>query len=140
MDPAYVTGQGSGGPEPSEGTTTVEGGLTRVDGVVLHKIGIALSDPRVTGMGTLRLNAVGSTVKGVGFQWGTLRIENAGGAWEGSWTGAYWDHLQSETNGAAWMVGSGAYEGLTFYLNIRGHADQPADLEGVILPAPPPAQ
>jgi hypothetical protein len=122
-----------------EGTTTTEGGLTRVDGVVIEGIQLVLSDPRVTGRCTQHLSAVGSTADGVGFQWGTMRIETADGAWEGSFRAAYWDGLQAEADGATWMVGSGAYEGLTFYLHYRGHAGPPADLVGVILPAPPPA-
>jgi hypothetical protein len=140
MDPAYVTGHAQGGGATSEGTTRQDGDLTIVEGVVLEAISISLSDARVTGTGTMHLNTVGSTTEdGVGFQWGTLRIENAGGAWEGSFTAAYWDGLQSESDGATWLVGSGAYEGLTFHLRFRGHAVSPADLEGVILPAPPPA-
>ena len=138
MAPAYVTGTASGGAVVSEGTTTTEGGLTRVDGVVIEGIGLALSDPRVTGRCTQHLSAVGSTADGVGFEWGTMRIETADGAWEGSFRAAYWDGLQAEADGATWMVGSGAYEGLTFYLHYRGHAGPPADLVGLILPAPPP--
>jgi hypothetical protein len=138
MDPAYVTGNASGGTETSKGTTREDGALTVVEGVVLGSISVTLSDARVTGSCTIHLNAVGSTADGVGFQWGTMRIENAGGAWEGPWSGAYWGGLQSETGMAGWMIGSGAYEGLTVYLDIRGHAGPPADLVGVILPAEPP--
>jgi hypothetical protein len=86
----------------------------------------------------LHVSAAGSTAAGVGFHWGTLRITNADGAWEGSWSGAYWDGPESETDNWSWMIGSGAYEGLTLSLHFRGHAIQPADLEGVILAAPPP--
>lgn len=139
MDPAFVKGTATGGPVVSEGTTREDGGLTIVEGVVLESISVILSDMRVTGPCTMHLNAVGSTAGGVGFQWGTMRIEKSDGAWEGPWRGAYWNGLQSETDAASWLVGSGAYEGLTFHLNIRGHALAPAELVGVILSAPPPA-
>jgi hypothetical protein len=97
-----------------------------------------VNDPRVSGSATMHLSSAGSTAAGVGFQWGTMRIDNADGAWEGPWTGAYWDGLASETDNSSWMIGSGAYEGLTLSLHFRGHAGPPADLEGVILQAPPP--
>jgi hypothetical protein len=141
MDPAYVTGIASGGAAVvvSEGTTTTDAALTRVEGVVIEGGSVMLSDPRVSGSLTQHISAVGSTADGVGFLWGTMLIENAGGAWEGSFTAAYWDGLQAESHGAGWMVGSGAYEGLTFNMTFRGHAGPPAELEGVILAAPPPS-
>ncbi|MEW6225702.1 MAG: hypothetical protein AB1627_13850 [Chloroflexota bacterium] len=140
MDPAFVKGSAATGPATSvdDGTTREDGELTVVEGVVIDAINIMLSDARVSGRCTQYLNAIGSTADGVGFQWGTMRIENADGAWEGPWRGAYWDGLQSETDASSWMVGSGAYEGLTFYLHFQGHADVPAELVGVILPAGPP--
>ena len=77
---------------------------------------------------------------GIGFQWGTMRLENKDGAWEGSFRAAAWgDPVEARPMRASWMVGSGAYKGLTLYLHFRGHAGPPADVDGVILPVPPPA-
>jgi len=139
MDPAHVTGFATGG-AGSEGTTREEGGLTITEGVVLDGISVTLFDPRVSGLATMGLNEI-KTPGGLAYQWGTLRIENAEGDWEGSWRGAGWGNPPSETgetDGSGWLTGSGAYEGLTLYLHFQGHAIQPADLLGVILPVPPP--
>ena len=70
----------------------------------------AASDPRVSGAGTIDGNIDIYGMNGV--QRGTFRIENDGGAWEGTFRGAiYGGYLD---NGTAWLVGSGDYEGLTY--------------------------
>jgi hypothetical protein len=139
MDAAHVTGIASGGNSVSEGTAHEEGALTVVEGVKLDLISVRLSDSRGSGQATMHVSEVATTEGLIGFQWGTLRIENADGAWEGPFRGACWGDPRGETDGTAWMIGSGAYEGLTFYLHFRGHTTAPAELTGVILPAPPPA-
>jgi hypothetical protein len=140
MDAAYVTGSATGGNLVSEGTAREEGALTLVEGVELDYIGINMSDARGSGVGTMHLSEVATTEGLVGFQSGTLRIQNADGAWEGAFRSACWGDPRGESDGASWMIGSGAYEGLTFYLHFRGHSLSPAELTGVILPAPPPVE
>lgn len=134
MDPAYVTGTGSIVTTVSEPTQRQVGELTYWDDVVLDTAG-ALSDPRLSGNSTLHLSAV-TDHAGVGFEWGTARIENAGGAWEGTLRGAVWNDLNA-SDLSGWYVGSGDYEGLTYYEHIRS-SGLGAEVVGVILPAEPP--
>jgi len=112
-------------------------GFTITNGVVTEQIDVILSDARVSGSGTIEAKEI-RAAGDYSFGWGTLRIENAGGAWEGVFTGAGWGAAGTETDNSAWLTGSGAYEGLTFYLHFQSHELEPAGLEGVILAAPPP--
>jgi hypothetical protein len=94
------------------------------------------SDPRVSGSGTLFANV---DVYGMdGPQWGTLRIENDGGAWEGTWRGVKYGGIVD--SGSAWLVGSGDYEGLTYYYSFGGgNTDLVLETEGLIFPGGAPA-
>jgi hypothetical protein len=94
------------------------------------------SDARVSGTSTVKLSGV-ADARGVGFEWGTMRLENEGGAWEGPFRGGVWAGTNASDN-TAWLIGSDAYEGLTFYQHTRS-GGLGADVVGVILPAPPPA-
>ncbi len=92
-------------------------------------------DPRVAG--TTRFTTNGPVCGVVGFQWGTMSTTNADGAWEGTCTGGMWGN--GDVNDiSCWLVGSGAYKGLTYYKHTRTAGLSFAD-DGVILPAPPPA-
>ncbi|MCI4355237.1 MAG: hypothetical protein L3K06_07730 [Thermoplasmata archaeon] len=102
-----------------------------------------MNDPRVTGTGTLRLSVdpSGAVLK----EWGTFRLENAAGAWEGTVTGVSWTGTvtgstwtggnPSELTG--WLVGSGAYEGWSCFYHVRtfGTGNQ---VDGIIFPGAPP--
>ena len=134
--PAYVTGTGVR-TEQSAGTTTLDKkGITHTLGVV---IGFAtdLDDPRVSGTGTYRLSVDASG--SLGFTRGTFRLDVPGGAWEGTCTGSTWNDL-SAGDLSCWLVGSGRYAGVTFYLNDRfaGGSD-PDQLLGTIIPREPPS-
>ena len=69
--------------------------------------------------------------------WGTKRIENADGSWEGPATGATGsDGCWTET---VWLTGDGAYAGLSAYLHIRNCDEDPAGtVEGMIFPGEVP--
>ena len=75
-----------------------------------------MDDPRVSGTGAIVGNWDG--YGDVGTQWGTYRLENANGAWEGTWRGVIWNR-GGGTEHTMWLTGSGAYEGLTYYAHIK---------------------
>jgi hypothetical protein len=115
------------------GTSVGVDGVTQMRGVVARTTD-TMNDPRVTGTGTV--NGENDSYGSVGPQWGTYRLENAEGAWEGNWTGALWgDGMVSDVT--AWLVGSGAYEGYTYYFHARGA--NPMKVEGIVFPGLPPA-
>jgi hypothetical protein len=140
MHPAYVSGTGTLS-QTSPGTTTPDGDCTRVDGAVVEATGTNVveatgtnTDPRVTG--ATRLTLSGLDCGGAGFMWGKMSLTTANGSWEGTCTGGTWAH---ENNGdlSCWLVGSGAYKGLTYYTHSRFIGESVAG-DGVILPAAPP--
>jgi hypothetical protein len=138
MDPAHVSGTGTIS-QTSPGTTTTQGDCTRFDGAVVESAaGTSATwtntDPRVAGATTVTIS--GLDCGGVGFEWGTMSQTTADGAWKGTCTGGMW---ANEMNGdiSCWLVGSGAYKGLTYYLHSRNVGDL-VILDGVILPAAPP--
>lgn len=75
---------------------------------------IKASDPRFSGTGTVACSGIWHTNK-VGQLWGSFRLANIGGAWEG-----YWQGTNSVENGHVLMSvamtaeGSGVYQGLVF--------------------------
>jgi hypothetical protein len=131
--PAYVTGTASS-TEQSHGQSSV------VIDVVTE-----MDDPRVTGTGTYQL-VVNSTGQRA-FASGTFRLEAAGGAWEGTCTGARWDGFTPFYDGigganlSCWLRGSGAFTTMTLYLNHRFAESYDArdELLGTIVPAEPPS-
>jgi len=119
----------------SIGTPTVN-----ADGSVSYRNGRASyrlisNDPRVTGSvtGTWQADTWGSADNGSLVQWGTDVLTNNGGTWEGTFTGIY----TSETADMIswWFVGTGAYDGLTFYLLMT---DLEGEWTGLIFPGTPP--
>jgi hypothetical protein len=115
------------------GTSVGVDGVTQMRGVVATSVD-TMNDPRVTGTGVI--HGENDSYGSVGPQWGTYRLENAEGAWEGTWTGALWgDGMVSDVT--AWLVGSGAYEGYTYYFHARGA--NPLKVEGIVFPGSPPA-
>jgi len=92
----------------ADGTTTARGGV--------FVCNVTANDPRVAGTAiyTLNMDRWGySEAHGAQVQWGSIRIENAGGAWETRYVGAY----TSATGdvGGAMFTGSGGYAGLSYY-------------------------
>ena len=130
--PEYVTGTSSPGTTKS-GTETVVGDVTELRGQEMTDSG-TMNDPRVNGTAHVTLNA---DIQGdVAAEWGTTRVENAGGAWEGTWTGASWN-AGNATSVSGWLVGSGAYAGYTYYFNVHGPM-MPFRVDGIIFPGSPP--
>jgi hypothetical protein len=117
------------------GTSTTVGDVEQVRGFVAT-FADTMNDARVTGTGTLRLSI--DTYGTVGSEWGTCRLVNDGGAWEGPVSGATWGGGDlSDLSGL--LVGRGAYSGYTYhaYVHSSGFA---RDLVGIIYPGSPPGQ
>jgi hypothetical protein len=95
-------------------------------------------DPRVSGAHTESWNAdwwgTADHTSGALVQWGTVRLANAGGAWEGRYTGVY-----SSDRGdliATWFKGTGGYAGLACFTLESGWG--PWTIAGQIFPGAPP--
>ncbi len=136
---AFVTGTGTADNQ-DPGTTTSDGGLWHTAGIVLA-VETRMSDPRVKASGTFRLSADGSGT--LGYAVGTLRLVNADGAWDGTCTGASWNDTYAADLGC-WLVGSGAYEGLTWYADFgitgtAGLTTADCAITGTVLPGSPPS-
>ena len=118
----------------SAGASELVGDETQIRGIVIT-VSNAVDDPRASGSGTFHLSvdATGS----LGFEWGTFRLENAAGAWEGACSGASWNDGNA-SDVACWLTGSGAYEGLTYYWHGT-NAGLAGNVVGTIVPAPVPS-
>jgi len=105
----------------------------------------AVDDPRVGGTTTMTWNmdywGTPDWSQGALVQWGTARIVNSGGAWEGNATG-----VSSTDRGdidATWYTGTGGYAGLG-YFRLSTSADLSAgvtrrwNIRGLIFPGDPP--
>jgi hypothetical protein len=99
---------------------------------------VTTDDPRVSGTTTAdpwSLRSWGSDpAESATVQWGTLRLENAGGAWEGTGSGVY-----SSDRGdivASWYRGTGGYAGLGYFELRTGKA--PDTVRGLIFHGDPP--
>jgi hypothetical protein len=132
--PEYVTGTDSALRVTQSGTETVVGGVTQIRGQEMESLE-TMNDPRVSGTSRITLN--GDLHDPVMAEWGTTRLENADGAWEGTWTGASWD-AGGATNVSGWLVGTGAYAGFTYYFHVFGPST-PYQVEGIIFEGSPPA-
>ena len=96
-----------------------------------------LSDPRVRGVETLDIRYEFSSAD-TGVTWGTDRNVTAAGAWEGTWAGVMYSGPVNDIS--AWLRGSGAYAGLTYYYGSVG-PDARATVKGLIYAgSPPPGQ
>jgi len=92
------------------GTWTFPDGNMHVRGMILLCAETA-SDPRVAGSNTVVVNANWGA-DGLGPMWGTWRLVNEGGVWEGTWEGF------STASGNQLHVagmGKGGYEGLKLW-------------------------
>ena len=115
---------------------------------------VEMSDPRLSGDATVdeygdvfdsETRTKVELGEGYGFEWGTMRIVNEAGAWEGSWIASS-TIAETETEDAVspiLLVGSGAYDGLSAIL-YEVNADWgdgpngPDSLDGTIFPGDPP--
>ena len=104
---------------------------------------VQTDDPRVSGTitGTYDADGWGTELptNGAIVNWGTLRLENAGGAWVGGYSGIY----TSETGDLAsvWFEGTGGYAGLSYFQFIDapvGTVSSGYTFNGLIFPGSPP--
>ena len=130
--PEYVTGTFSFR-LTTEQTQTVVGQVTQIRNIGMSGPTIT-NDPRANGTITGQTSA--DAYDRVGPEWGTVRIENSRGAWEGTVTGAAWDNGNTSSL-AGWLVGSGDYAGYTFYMRGTNNGFG-GRLEGIIFPGSPP--
>ena len=123
---------------------------TDADGVhhyrdMLWKCSVTADDPRVTGTeiapwkqdlwGTFD-KGTRMPVSGAAVQWGTARLENDGGAWEGTGSGV-WSSDRGDIL-AIWYKGIGAYEGLSYFELWTGRYE-PWKIQGQIFTGDPPS-
>jgi hypothetical protein len=95
-----------------------------------------IDDPRLSGTATIDGNVDVYGHESV--QWGTFRIENDGGAWEGPYRGVIYNGTQESAT--VWLAGSGDYAGLTCYWYMSGdNADLVLEIEGLVFPGEAPA-
>jgi hypothetical protein len=143
---------GAAAPAPMPGTPAVVSGtivpvlnvdpgeLIRIDPIVedgRHVAGVdcvrdqvwrhevKVDDVRLTGLMTSTwswddYDPVGDTSTA----WGTITIENDAGAWSGSFTGVEFPTGTMDTH--AWLIGSGAYDGLAAFLCLQCSSHGPA--------------
>jgi len=105
------------------------------------------SDPRFGGQGVTVANVDAYTnadpaAGGPEVAWGTIRIENEGGAWAGPYTGLGLPDQHTETV-IWWLTGEGGYEGQSAFLRQSGHPDESGGayvipMEGWVFPGPVP--
>ena len=139
-DAAYVTGKDEFMALTHDVTTESDGDLTYFrDGV--FSMTTEMDDPRASGTITFAFSADAFPPTGAGVQFGTMRIENDGGAWTGPCAGGS-EYLGDPYVGSCWLIGSGDYEGYTYY---RQHIWGPsvadrAITEGLIFPGVPPTE
>ena len=126
----------------TEGTETVATDGTRQSRGWILTCFDTSNDPRVTGTVTYSWNydMWGSGIEFAHVQWGSGRLENAGGAWEGTLTGSF-----STKNGDVilfWFEGTGGYEGLSYGMWAvlpTAEAGWTYPVKGIIFPGSPPA-
>lgn len=113
--------------------TTVVGNVTQLRGGVVS-IATTANDPRASGTATFAFSV--DVTGDVGVEWGTYRLDTAGGTWAGTCSGPTWDGGNAAV-GSCWLVGSGAFAGFTYN---RSYSWIPGQVwvQGVIYPGPPP--
>ena len=128
-----------------EMTGTVDGMLSVGDGLWSWRDGavtieVEASDPRASGTLSGFANADVDLETGNGIEWGTLRIENAGGTWVGPYTAMEYrppEGVFTATSGM--LVGDGDYAGHTMSLWLDWVQNGPGKVHGVIFKGQPPA-
>jgi hypothetical protein len=115
--------------------------ITKVGDVSQYRGGVVLlrdemNDPRVDGTVTFAfsIDAYGAAAS----EWGTMKVENKTGSWDGPCTGGTW----TEGDGIAWscwLTGGGAYDGYTYYKqSSKELGDKFLEVVGVVYPGEPP--
>jgi hypothetical protein len=134
---AWVTGTATCPTADLGSSTTDENGVIHYRGGTFG-CDMRTDDPRVSGTHTSDWNAdwwgEPDMNKGALVQWSTPRLENAGGAWEGTLSGVF-----STDRGdiiAVWYKGTGGYAGLSYFELWTGF--QPWTIQGQIFPGDPP--
>ena len=96
-------------------------------------------DPRVSGThtATWNMDVWGALDQGAGagVQWGAVRLENAGGAWEGQLSGVASLPGRGDII-VIWYKGTGGYAGLAYFELLSG--SDPWKIQGQVLPGDPP--
>jgi hypothetical protein len=96
-------------------------------------------DPRVSGThtATWNMDIWGNPYAGsaAGVQWGTVRLENAGGGWEGRLSGVYSSVAGDSI--VVWYKGTGGYAGWAYRELVTGTG--PWTIQGQIFPGDPPS-
>ena len=122
-----------------EWTTDPDGTRHARDDYHANRCTVTTNDPRVSGFRSSNwnidlwgnLNAARIAL----VQWGTARLQNDGGAWEGRATGvAYWCCLGDII--ANWYTGTGDYAGLSYFELWTG--GDPWTIQGQVFPGDPP--
>ena len=120
-----------------QGTLTFDdnGAAHGRDGTVSYTM--IANDPRVSGTltGTWNSDRWGELRDGALVQWGDVVLTNNEGTWEGPYAGVYASDYGRDVI-TRWTVGTGAYEGLTFYFWLTDADD--AQWHGIIYPGEPP--
>jgi hypothetical protein len=115
---------------------TLEGTAIAADGgSTSGRADLRMDDPRVGG--ELRWSRRLEEAPGEDLaRWtAVLRIDNAGGAWEGETTGVRFpDDSELELG---WLQGQGGYEGFSMFIDIRATKGSDRAVVGVIWPGPP---
>ena len=99
------------------------------------------SDPRASGKvtGTWNSDRWGTDPSnGILVQWGEATLTNDGGSWSGQWAGTMASPVGDMIS--RWWVGSGGYEGLTFFMWMQAKdvSDPTTTWLGVIYSGAPP--
>jgi hypothetical protein len=122
-------------------TTDPDGTQHVRDDYHANRCTVETDDPRVSGVrsSTWNMDLWGNPDAGqwAVVQWGTPRLENAGGAWEGRATGI------SSSPGRGdiivnWYKGTGGYAGLGYFELWTGGLDGPWKVQGEVFPGDPP--
>jgi hypothetical protein len=120
------------------GSTETVGGVEQLRGLVATTTDTT-SDPRVSGSGTIGGNY--DRWVGGATQWGTYRLENEGGSWEGTWAGIAYGSPGGPPieDAAVWLIGAGGYAGLGYYFHFHG-SNGIYEIDGLVFPGSPPAR
>jgi hypothetical protein len=117
--------------------------ITKVGDVSQYRGGVVLlrdemNDPRVDG--TVRFEFSIDAYDSAASEWGTMKVENKAGSWDGPCTGGTW----AEGDGIAWscwLTGRGAYDGYTYYKQTTKEVSEKfLDIIGVVYPGEPPKE
>lgn len=120
------------GPVIDPGKTTIKNGKIYIEGMV-QLAQDKTSDPRTSGEGTIKINAILDAKTFAGEMWGTFTLKNSEGEWTGSWSGRKNAKGYSFVRGNG--EGEGGYKGLSAnwrYTRLNPDTMAPMDIRGVI--------